>query len=595
MSESKKSALLIGVSEYGEGLNALSAPPMDVVAMKQVLGNSDLGGFSSANIKVLINPDLAEMRENIEDLFTRSSKQDLVLLYFSGHGITDDNNRLYLTSRNTSKIRYRSRSVPASFIQNLSDDTHAKRQVIILDCCYSGAFAEGWQRKGNAKVELERELGKEGRVVLTSSSSTQVSFQQEDAELSLYTQYLIEGIEVGAADEDQDGIVTVRELHNYAKKKVQAVKPNMKPDIIVANDEGYDIFLSKVKIDAESKFRTLVENYINHELGEIHSHRSQEILDKHARVLGLAVGHSQAIIASVLEPTRRRLKNLERYRQEYEAEVQKHYPLSEATLTEMKDWQQEILGLADGDVAKIQNEVNSAKESQIAKPKQDLELRRAKAEHQHQAIEQQEEQLKRERPETEAQFQQKEPELEQQMALEQQKQTMSGLEENGQDDLSSERFRGKYLAKLRDLLVAKDWKAADQETAERMKEVMGETLDEKIIRRFPCRDLLNIDRLWMKYSGGKFGFTVQHAIWESCNKDWNKFGTTVNWRDPNSWPKTLSWYIESKYTFSNKAVKGHLPTMRAFFVFGFAIKLQSVGECELEFAALMSRVKDCSK
>jgi len=372
MPEFKKLALLIGVSEYGEGLKSLSAPPKDVAAMKRVLENPTLGGFSQNHITVLLNPDSSEMREKIEDLFTQSSKQDLVLLYFSGHGITDDHNRLHLTTRDTSVIRYRSRSVPASFIQNLSDDTYAQRQVIILDCCYSGAFAEGWQRKGNVPIELERELGRKGRVVLTSSSSTQVSFQQENTDLSLYTQYFLEGIESGAADDNQDGIVTVRELHNYAKSKVQEVKPKMKPDIIVVDNEGYDILLSKVKIDAESSFRKLVEQYVDHSRGEIRSRRSQEILEKRAKDWSISIEQSQRIIVSVLEPTRRRLVNILRYRENYETEVEKQYPLSEEILEELQMWQQEVLGLKDEDISKVRDEVDSEKQKHFVETLEDF-------------------------------------------------------------------------------------------------------------------------------------------------------------------------------------------------------------------------------
>ncbi|MEM9451305.1 MAG: caspase family protein, partial [Cyanobacteria bacterium P01_E01_bin.6] len=418
MSESKKLALLIGVSDYGDGLDALSAPPKDVAALKRVLENPELGGFDPAHVTTLINPALEEMREKIEDLFTRSSKHDLILLYFSGHGITDDNNRLYLTTKHTSKTRYRSRSVPASFIQDLSDDTYAKRQVIILDCCYSGAFAEGWQRKGDVKVEIERELGKEGRVVLTSSSSTQVSFQQEDAELSLYTQYLLEGIEEGAADDNQDGVVTVRELHNYAKKKVQEVKPKMKPDIIVANDEGYDILLSKVKVDVISRFRQLVDEYVDHSQGEIRSRRSQELLEKRAREWNIVPEESDAIIASVLEPTRRRLKNLERYRQEYDAEVQKQYPLSEATLDDLQEWQQEVLGLEDRDVTGIQSAINAIQEQLREASEQQIE-----AERKRQNTKQQkriEEERRRQQAEAEA-WKQAEQQLEEERRAEQQR------------------------------------------------------------------------------------------------------------------------------------------------------------------------------
>ena len=360
----KKLALLIGVSEYGEGFEPLSAPPKDVAAFQQVLQNPELGGFDQ--VTPLHNPNPTEMRMAIERLFASSGRDDLLLLFFSGHGITDDSFRLYLTTRLSSKDSFRSTSVDARFIQDLSDGTYAKRQVIILDCCYSGAFAEGWQRKGDVKVEIERELGKEGRVVLTSSSATQVSFQQEDAELSLYTQYLVEGIETGAADDDRDGVVKVRELHSYAKRKVQEAKPKMKPDIIVVDDEGYEIELSQVKRDVALLFRQLVEQYTDHDRGEIRNRRCQEILDKRAREWGLSSKKTASILASVLEPSRRRLKSLERYRQEFEKEAQLQYPLEDETLSELREWRQTVLGLEDHDVTSIQQVIIAKYQSQSA-------------------------------------------------------------------------------------------------------------------------------------------------------------------------------------------------------------------------------------
>ena len=363
MAQPRKLALLIGVSDYGDGFERLSAPPQDVAALQRVLENPELGGFDQVN--TLLNPEPTEMRLQIEALFTGSTRDDLILLFFSGHGITDDSYKLYLTSRLSSKTAFRSTSVDARFIQDLSDGTRAKRQVIILDCCYSGAFAEGWRRKGDVKLELRQELGQEGRVVLTSSSSTQVSFEQEDADLSLYTQYLVEGIETGAADGDRDGFVAIRELHAYAKRKVQDVKPKMKPDIIVVGDEGYGILLSRVKLDAALQFRKWVEACVDHEQGEILD-IDQETLQSRAQRLSLPTDQAYAIIASVLEPSRRRLRSLNRYRQKYAEYVERLYPLSPRILGRLREWQQEVLGLEDQDVAPIQQAINREQDRKLA-------------------------------------------------------------------------------------------------------------------------------------------------------------------------------------------------------------------------------------
>jgi uncharacterized caspase-like protein len=132
----------------------------------------------------------------------------------------------------------------------------------------SGAIAQGWRTK-SVGVDLKKQLGAEGRVILTSSSATQTSFEQEILPLSLYTQYLVEGIETGAADTDNDGNIHVQELHAYAKAKVQAVKPKMTPEIIL-DKEGFNILLSYAPKNPEAGYRKLVEQYAqNGELNKL--------------------------------------------------------------------------------------------------------------------------------------------------------------------------------------------------------------------------------------------------------------------------------------------------------------------------------------
>ena len=111
-----------------------------------------------------------------------------------------------------------------------------------------------------------------------------------------------------------------------------------------------------------------------------------------------------------------------------------------------------------------------------------------------------------------------------------------------QDDLRSE--KGIDYTRLRDLLKPQDWRAADQETYEAMIRAVGKksgdwfTQDELL--NFPCADLLTIDRLWVKYSQGKFGFSVQKKIYVECgaqldgqypgDRIWHEFCDHVGWR-----------------------------------------------------------------
>jgi hypothetical protein len=131
------------------------------------------------------------------------------------------------------------------------------------------------------------------------------------------------------------------------------------------------------------------------------------------------------------------------------------------------------------------------------------------------------------------------------------------------DDLSSQ--KGVDYTRLRNLLEAGEWKLADEETLAVMlkasdREAEG-WLNVESIKNFPCTDLRTIDQLWVKYSNGRFGFSVQKRIWESFggnpNADYEiykKFGDRVGWRVKENWID-----YPDNVIFSTSAPEGHLP------------------------------------
>jgi len=142
--------------------------------------------------------------------------------------------------------------------------------------------------------------------------------------------------------------------------------------------------------------------------------------------------------------------------------------------------------------------------------------------------------------------------------------------------------------RLRDLLAAGKWKEADEETRRVMlsvgKREKESWLDTKSIDNFPCEDLLTIDQLWVKYSDGKFGFSVQNKIYQSLEgtrdydqKIWDAFGDKVGWR------KEGSWLRYSYITFDKRSPEGHLPV---------CIRLSDVGGWLLG-GAVFFRVETC--
>lgn len=119
---------------------------------------------------------------------------------------------------------------------------------------------------------------------------------------------------------------------------------------------------------------------------------------------------------------------------------------------------------------------------------------------------------------------------------------------------------------LRDLLAAGQWKKADRVTARVMlivaKRESEGWLDSDSINNFPCTDLRTIDQLWVKYSNGHFGFSVQKKIWQEVGGKAD-YKTGCQLADRVGWRTGTDWLSYSDLTFNTNAPAGHLPSAGA--------------------------------
>lgn len=207
------------------------------------------------------------------------------------------------------------------------------------------------RRKDDGSVDIRNQLGSEGRAVLTSSTSTQYSFEQKETDLSIYTHYLIEGMETGGADRDKDGMVSVDELHEYAKNKVQEALPAMKPEIYAVK-EGYKIFLTKaLGINAQLQYRQEVERCLA-ERGKI-SRVSFFLLEEYRQQLGLCPEEAADIEEEVMKTFRESQQKLQRYEQALAESIEQKSTLGDMTQIELSQLRQ-VLALNKEDVASIE-------------------------------------------------------------------------------------------------------------------------------------------------------------------------------------------------------------------------------------------------
>ena len=204
-----------------------------------MLRDAQIGGF---DVQVLINPTSGEVQEGVEDFCTDRHPGDQLLIYFSCHGVLDSFGRLYYAAANTRRQRLAATAVAAAWLNERLEDCRARRQILVLDCCHSGAFAKG--AKGDTDLALQQrfEPHGRGRVVLTASRSTEYSFEGGQASgegvPSVFTHAIVNGLRTGEADRDRDGLITVTDLYQYVYDSVRAAEPRQTPELWTYGAEG---------------------------------------------------------------------------------------------------------------------------------------------------------------------------------------------------------------------------------------------------------------------------------------------------------------------------------------------------------------------
>lgn len=124
---------------------------------------------------------------------------------------------------------------------------------------------------------------------------------------------------------------------------------------------------------------------------------------------------------------------------------------------------------------------------------------------------------------------------------------------------------------LATMLATGDFLAADQFTRDNLIKISGA---EKAGRNFvywtevkgiPSVDLCTMERLWLQFSDGNFGYSIQKRIWDIEKGMFDKFIRRIGWTTiENGAERKLKWFGANEFIYDlEKAPKGHLPLTSA--------------------------------
>jgi len=244
----EKYALIIGNSDYKDKrLPPLSTPSKDARGLAEVLRAKTIGAFSQ--VETLIDKPEKTLRLAIARFCSQKHGDDMVLLYFSGHGVKDSHGRLYLAVRDTDRDFLSVTAIPAAFVTEQLNNCDSRAQILLLDCCYSGAFARAKSGVGGSvDTEANFQVPGYGRVTLTASDATEYAWEGDqglgEVQPSIFTRYLIEGLKTGAADLKARGVISTDDLYQYANRQVLRTGSRQRP-MRFADDQQGEIIIAQ--------------------------------------------------------------------------------------------------------------------------------------------------------------------------------------------------------------------------------------------------------------------------------------------------------------------------------------------------------------
>lgn len=266
----RKWALLIGVSIYEE-YRRLRGASEDATKIFATLKNL---GFREDDIILVatgapLKPNKVQIEEQFQKIQAFVQPEDLVLVYFSGHGRSSGDTS-YLMPTDSRRNAFEATSIPSNTITDGLAKLRAKAVIAVYDMCRDGRDKGEETEVATAQLlndlrmrRWSNDIGPEMRVTIFSCSPGQSSYESNDQDRSTFSYFFERGIK-GDADGQgngaRDGYVDMLELKKYLIKNVFAVvniekKERQLPDVSLAGNGVEDLTLQEVPFFNNSRMQ----------------------------------------------------------------------------------------------------------------------------------------------------------------------------------------------------------------------------------------------------------------------------------------------------------------------------------------------------
>ena len=255
----QKYALIIGISKHRNnlrGVQNLDYADRDAKAIYDFLQQPAAGGFTPGNMLLLTNEQatLAHIRDALTNFISKAAVNDLLLIFFAGHGAPDPlaPQNLYLVAHDTSVEAMSQTALAMPELRRyVEQNVKSKRLVLLLDACHSAGFSTEVTRdlaNNLTNLYLEKLLYQdEGRAIITSSDINERSRESPKwgNGHGVFTYYVLEGLR-GEADTNGDRFVSVGELFRFVRHKVRSdTQFQQNPRMLMGDNEDLSLSVAR--------------------------------------------------------------------------------------------------------------------------------------------------------------------------------------------------------------------------------------------------------------------------------------------------------------------------------------------------------------
>jgi uncharacterized caspase-like protein len=161
----------------------LICPERDVDDLARVLADVNRGDFDVLTLK---NQASHLVLRKLQQTIKQLQADDLLLVYYSGHGKPNRNNILHLTTVDTVISELESTAIPIHRVYDIIATGKAKKIIIILDCCFSGAAGQGFRGNINDGLQQLNNCNSRGTYLVTASTEFSTLENANDEKLEIY-------------------------------------------------------------------------------------------------------------------------------------------------------------------------------------------------------------------------------------------------------------------------------------------------------------------------------------------------------------------------------------------------------------------------